>query len=79
MSKIDAMMRKPKIHMKDWTGIPLSQYERDGWIAELAETPPEQQGECKFIMSGNSMVLAVHGSEGIEFYDVIVKRKGGLW
>jgi hypothetical protein len=68
------------VKMRAWGGLEVTQAERDNWVEELrkdVDKGTDKSADCRYIMSGNSIVLAIEGASGTEYFDCEVRRVGG--
>jgi hypothetical protein len=65
-----------KAKMRDWTGVPVETKYRDEWIESHLNVSPPGLGEHSITMSGDSMVLLLGTKDGIEIYDMMIRRTG---
>lgn len=74
-------------HMIQWytfadAPVPISEARRDAWALAAAVSVDAQENDLpayREISSGDSLVLAVKGSDGlITVYDALIRREGTL-
>jgi hypothetical protein len=67
---------KAKAKMRDWTGAAIETKWRDEWIESHLRCPKLPPGEYHITMSGDSMVLTLGTEDGVEIYDMVIRRVG---